>query len=104
MTDVVKLTLTLEAGLAARLCAAATERGWTAESLAAACVAQHLEVAIRHRVLIERLEQIDAALLDMAGAVGELGAPSGGIDLSKVCRYREGTGVGDGSGVGDPGA
>ena len=89
MADEVKLTLTLEASLAARLSAAAAERGWSAESLAAACVSQHLEVAIRHRVLIERLEQVDAAILDMAQAVGDLGAPSAGIDLSKVCRYRK---------------
>lgn len=47
-------------------------------------------MAIRHRVLIERMEQIDGAILDMAQAVGDLGAPSGGIDLSKVCRLRAG--------------
>ena len=34
----------------------------------------------------------DAAILDMAQAVGELGAPSTGIDLSQICRYRKGTG------------
>ena len=94
MPDEVKLTLTLAAPLALRLSAAATERGWAAE-----CVAQHLEVAIRHRVLIERAEQIDAALLDMAQAVGELGAPSGGIDLTKVCRFRADDGDGDGTGA-----
>ncbi len=33
-------------------------------------------MALRHRVLIERMEQIDAAILDMAEAVGELAAPS----------------------------
>lgn len=95
MVDQVKLTLALDAALAARLSAAAAEQGWSAESLAAECVAQHLEVAIRHRVLIERAERIDAALLDMAEAVGELGAPSAGIDLTKVCRYRKGTGGSD---------
>lgn len=99
MADQVKLTLTLEAALAARLSAAAAERSWSAESLAAECVAQHLEVAIRHRVLIERAEQIDAALLDMAKAVGELGAPSGGIDLTKVCRLRADDGDSDGTGA-----
>ncbi|GAN50996.1 hypothetical protein ABID82_006691 [Methylobacterium sp. PvP062] len=92
MADQVKLTITLEASLAARLSAAAAERGWASESLAADCVAQALEVAIRHRVLIERMEQVDAAILDMAQAVGELGAPSTGIDLSQICRYRKGTG------------
>lgn len=87
MAGEVKLSITLEAGLAARLTAAATERGWSPESLVADCIAQVLEIAIRHRVLVERLEQVDAAILEMAQAVGELGAPSGGIDLSKVCRY-----------------
>lgn len=95
MTQEVKLTVTLEAALAARLRAAAAERGWSAESLAAECIAQHLEVAIRHRTLVERLEQVDGAILDMAQAVGELGAPSAGIDLSKVCRLLKGDGVVD---------
>lgn len=95
MSDQVKITVILEAPLAARLSAAAAERGWTPESLAAECVAQHLEVAIRHRVLIERMEQIDGAILDMAQAVGELGAPSSGLDLSKVCRFRKPTGGSD---------
>lgn len=95
MVQEVKLTVTLEAALADRLKVAATERGWSPESLAADCVAQALEVAIRHRVLIERMEQIDGAILDMAQAVGELGAPSAGIDLSKVCRLHKGDGVAD---------
>ena len=104
MATEVELTITLEAGLAARLVAAATERGWSPESLASDCIAQVLEVAIRHRVLLERLEIVDAALLGMAEAVGELGAPSGGIDLSEVCRYRKATGEDVGSGIGDPAA
>lgn len=95
MADEVKLTITLEAFLAARLSAAAAERGWSTADLAVECVVQHLEVAIRHRVLIERMEQVDSAILDMAQAVGELGAPSAGIDLSEVCRYRKGTGSAD---------
>lgn len=97
MADQVKLTLTLEASLAARLSTAAAEQGWSAEDLATECVVQHLEVAIRHKVLIERLEQVDAAILDMAQTVGELGAPSAGIDLTKVCRYRQNGGAGDAS-------
>ncbi|ACS39710.1 MULTISPECIES: hypothetical protein [Methylorubrum] len=91
MAGEIKLTLTLEAGLAAALRRAAAERGWSPESLAADCIAQHLEIALRHRVLLERMEQIDTALLDMAEVVGELGAPSGGIDLSRVCRFRKAT-------------
>ncbi len=80
MANEVKLTVTLGEALAARLNAAAAAQGWSAESLAADCIAQNLEVALRHRVLIERIEQIDAAILDMAQAVGELGVPSAGID------------------------
>jgi len=95
MVTEVELTITLEAALAAQLSAVAAERGWPVESLAAACVAQHLEVAIRHQVLIERLEQVDAAILDMAQAVGDLGAPSAGIDLSRMCRYRKASTSGD---------
>lgn len=89
MADQIKFTLTLDAALADRLSTLAADQGWSAEELAAECVVQHLEIAIRHRVLIERAERIDAAILDMAQAVGELGAPSGGIDLTKVCRYRQ---------------
>lgn len=95
MADEISFTITLPAPLASRLTAAATEQGWSRESLAAECVVQHLEVAIRHRVLIERMEQIDAAILDMAQAVGELGAPSAGLDLSKVCRFRKHAGGSD---------
>lgn len=95
MSDAVKLTLTLPESLAAQLRAAAAQRGWSPEGLAVDCIAQHLEVAIRHRVLVERVEQIDAAILDMAQAVGELGAPSAGIDLSKVCRFRKDAGGSD---------
>ncbi|GJE36070.1 MULTISPECIES: hypothetical protein [Methylobacterium] len=94
MADEVSFTIILAAPLASRLTAAAAEHGWSSESLAAECVAQRLEVAIRHRVLIERAERIDAALLDMAQAVGELGAPSGAIDLTKVCRFRAKDGTG----------
>jgi len=87
MAGGVKFSITLEADLAARLTAAASTRGWSPESLAADCIAQVLEVAIRHRVVLERLEQVDAAILEMAEAVGELGGPAASIDLSKVCRY-----------------
>jgi len=91
MAGGVKFSITLEADLAARLTAAASEKGWSPENLAADCIAQVLEVAIRHRVVLERLEQVDAAILDMAKAVGELGASATSIDLSKVCRYAAST-------------
>lgn len=86
----VSLTLSLPTELASALKAAASQRGWTPESLAADCIAQSLEVAIRHRVALERIDQVDAALLELAkaaSAVEEAGAP---IDLSEFCRYKHG--------------
>lgn len=55
----VTITITLPAALAASLRQAAARRGWSPESLAADCVAQHLEVALRHRVLLERVELVE---------------------------------------------
>ena len=88
MAGGVKFSITLEADLAARLTAAASEKGWSPENLAADCIAQVLEVAIRHRVVLERLEQVDAVILEMAQAVGELGASAEGFEPGSLCRYR----------------
>lgn len=90
MADDNMLTLTLDASLAAALRQAAADRGWSPESLAADCIRQQLEVAVRHRVLVERMETIDAAVMSVAEAIAALAKPGGdtGIDLSQVCRYR----------------
>ena len=81
-------TVSLTASLAAELRRSAAAHGWTPESLIGDCVAQHLEVALRHRVVLERLEQVDAAILEMAGAVGELGASAEGFEPGRLCRYQ----------------
>ncbi|RDJ20278.1 hypothetical protein DWF00_19965 [Bosea caraganae] len=87
----VSLTIILPADVATALRKAATERGWTLESLAADCIAQQIETAIRHRVVLERIEQVDGALIEMATALGAIEAAGGeGIDLSAFCRYRKG--------------
>lgn len=87
----VSLTITLPADVAVALQQAAAGRGWTPESLAADCIAQQIEVAIRHRVVLERIEQVDAALIEMATALGAIEAAGGeGIDLSDFCRYKKG--------------
>jgi hypothetical protein len=86
----VSLTITLPATLAAALRQAAAQRGWSPESLAADCVAHHLEVALRHRVLLERAELVDAALLEMANTVGELAAAAEAAEGAPVCRYPAG--------------
>lgn len=82
-----RLTITLPADLAKRLSAAAAEAGVTAEALAASCVEQHLDVAARHMAVIDRLEGVDAALLELAQFVGEAAGASEGFDPSRICRY-----------------
>ena len=82
------LTIELGADLAGRLAAEAKARGWTSESLAADCVAQHLELSIRHLVLIERLEEMDQHVIELAEFVAG-GAPNAGdVDVGRICRYR----------------
>lgn len=87
----VSLTICLPADVATALLQAAAGRGWTPESLAADCVAQQIEVAIRHRVVLERMERVDGALIEMATALGAIEAAGGkGNDLSAFCRYKKG--------------
>lgn len=85
------LTLSLDPGLARALASAAADREWTPESLAADCIAQHLEIAIRHRVLVERMEAMDAHIEQICDILGHLSASSGGLDLSGVCKYDRAT-------------
>jgi hypothetical protein len=80
-------TIELDAELAATLTKSAGERGWSPESLATDCVAQHIEIALRHRVLVERMEVIDAQIASLAKFVGEATQDSGGLDLSWICKY-----------------
>lgn len=88
MPQDVSFSVSLPPEVATALRQSAAERGWTPESLIGACVAQHLEVATRHRVLVERLEQVDAAILAMAQSVGELGADADAFEPGSLCRYR----------------
>lgn len=75
----------LEADLAERLEEAARGSKLSPAQLIAECVIQHLEVAIRHRALIDRLDTVDQGLLDLAQFIGEATADSR-VDLSKLCR------------------
>ena len=87
MASLSQLTIELEEQLADQLRKAAREHGWTPETLAADCVAQHLEIAVRHRVVIERMEAVDADLAALATFVGEATQSGEGVDLTKICRY-----------------
>ena len=87
MASLLQLTIELDEQLADQLRKAAREHGWTPETLAADCVAQHLEIAIRYRVVIERMEAVDAHLAALAEFVGEATQSGDGVDLTKICRY-----------------
>lgn len=76
----------LDTVLAKRLEEAAVAAGISATELIAECVAQNVEVAQRHRVLMDRIEQVDQGLLELATFLGEATA-GGSVDLSNVCQY-----------------
>lgn len=85
----VKLTIDLDEGLAARLSEAARELGAPPAALAADCVAQSLEVAVRHRAALQRVEQVDEALIALAGMLGEMRAAAEAMAAGPqmLCRY-----------------
>lgn len=83
-----KLTIELEEDLAEKLCAAAQANNWRPEDLAAECIVQHLEIATRHRVLVERFEAMDQHLATLARFVGQASASKESVDLWNICRYR----------------
>lgn len=85
----VKLIVELDADLGDALRRAAATAGTTPEALAAEAVAQAYEVGLRHRLLVERLEAVDAQIAAIARFVEEVTAPGdgGGVDLERLCRY-----------------
>ncbi len=82
----IKYTVGLPGELAAALHTAAVANDMTAEELIAECVAQHSETALRHRVLIQRQNDVDEALLELARLVGRLTAGPG-KPQDDICRY-----------------
>jgi predicted transcriptional regulator len=81
-----RYAIELDDALAERLEEAARNSKLSAAALITECVIQHLEVAIRHRALIDRLDAVDQGLIDLASFVGEATA-GGNVDLSNMCRY-----------------
>lgn len=81
------LTIELEEDLAEKLRIEATAHDCTPEALARECVIQHLEIAVRHRALVDRFEAMDRDLAVLARFVGQASAATEGVDLSKICRY-----------------
>jgi hypothetical protein len=72
-----RFTIDLAADLADAVTRAAAEADITAEEFITECVGQHCETALRHRVLIQRQNDVDEALLELARLVGRLSAGPG---------------------------
>ena len=82
-----RFTIDLAADLAVAVSEAAAANNITAEELIGDCIGQHCETALRHRVLIQRQNDVDEALLEIARLVGRLSAgPS--EPSANICRYR----------------
>jgi hypothetical protein len=79
-------TVQIDKALAERLEVAARTAKIAPAELISACVAQHLDIAIRHLALVERLEAVDQGLLELANFVGEATA-GGKVEVSSLCRY-----------------
>ena len=74
------------------LAAAVATTNQSAETLALEAIRDRLENAIRYRVLIDRVETVDQALMDLAALVGETAAATDALaddkrDLASICRY-----------------
>jgi hypothetical protein len=81
-------TISFPADLARAVNQTATERRITPEALVIECVADRLETAARYRHMLDRVEQIDQAILDLAELMGEAGAAGETLDLTTICRAR----------------
>jgi hypothetical protein len=82
-----RLTIELTADLANAVAMAAGANKITLEEAICECVSQSFETALRHRVLIQRQDDVDEAILELARLVGRLSA--GPIEPQEdICRYR----------------
>lgn len=82
-----RFTIELSVDLADAVVRAAGANRITVEEAIGECVSQSFETALRHRVLIQRQNDVDEALLELARLVGRLSAgPS--EPRENICRYR----------------
>lgn len=82
-----RFTIELTADLANAVAKAAGANKITVEEAIGECVRQQFETALRHRVLMQRQNDVDEALIDLARLVGRLSAGSGDPQ-ENICRYR----------------
>jgi len=84
-------TIEFTADLANAVAKAAGANKITVEEAIGECVSQSFETALRHRVLVQRQNDVDEALLELARLVGCLSAgPS--EPQENICRYRSADG------------
>jgi hypothetical protein len=82
----VELKVDLASDVAELVTKTASARSITAADVINECVCQHFEMALRYRVLIERQDDVDQAILELARLVGRLSAePIEPHD--NICRY-----------------
>jgi hypothetical protein len=82
-----RFTIELAADLANAVAKAAGANKITVEEAIGECVSQSFETALRHRVLIQRQNDVDEALLELARLVGRLSAGPG-EPQETICMYR----------------
>jgi hypothetical protein len=83
----VRFNIEISADLAAAITDAAKANNVAAEDIVNDCVRQQFETALRHRVLMQRQNDVDEALIELARLVGCLSAgPSPSEE--NMCRYR----------------
>ena len=83
----VRFNVEIAADLAAAITMAATANNVAPEDVVNDCIRQQFETALRHRVLMQRQNDVDEALIELARLVGRLGAGPG-ASQENICRYR----------------
>jgi glutamine synthetase len=91
MGSLSEFTIQVDRDLGERLVASAKACGLSPEQLIADCISQQLELAVRYRTVLDRLDAMDEHVITLAQFVGEATQDAGGIDLNRVCRYRQET-------------
>jgi hypothetical protein len=82
----VHLSVHIAADLAASISSAAKANDVAVDEIVNDCIRQHFETALRHRVLIQRQNDVDEALIELARLVGRLSAEPA-VPREAICRY-----------------
>jgi hypothetical protein len=82
-----RVSVEIPAELADAIASAAKANNVAAEDIVSDCVRQQFETALRHRVLVQRQNDVDEALLELARLVGRLSAGPA-EPREEICRYR----------------